>query len=518
MAIPLMPSSRVTTTILSLCILSMIVYSLSFFTHYYHPISSRPAPVGVPQPSIHPQVTPSSHSQITTTLQPQATEKPKDNGITQWQKEAEAIIKEAKSFIGSPIEAPYKEKFHDVGERIKAFREWIKFIDTAPKSEDKHTVLETVESAVGSLFPFLTNSPKRPDSKTPLTDLRASIVPGSRGIVIPAGKGTLRFAAHLIGSLQEVLKSNLTIQIVYAGDDDFPPADRERLLSRFGDVQFMDILSLIDDTTAHLATGGWAIKPFAALYAPFEEVILLDADAVFVRPPETLFLDSSYSSTGVLLFHDRLLWQHAYRERHDWWRSQIHNPSPALNTSLVWTQDYAEEGDSGVVVIDKSRLDVFMGLLHVAWQNTHAVREDITYGITYGDKETWWFGFELSGSTYAFEEHYGSMVGWFREKVDDSKARICSFVIGHVDANDEVIWYNGGLLKNKKVDQHEFGLPTHTMVDGTWEKGEFKTDMSCMVGNNMGTLSKDASWILDKSINLAKDLDAKLGLVKEDGQ
>ncbi|KZL76866.1 glycosyl transferase [Colletotrichum tofieldiae] len=444
---------------------------------------------------------------------PQHTEKPQEDSPTAWQKEADSIIREARSLIDNPIQPPYKSKFYDLGQRVKTAREWVKFLDNAPKSESSGLLLETVESAIGSFFPFIQHSPKRPDSKTPFSDLRSSIVPGSRGFVIPTGKGTMRYATHLIGSLQEILHSNMTIQIVYAGDEDLPPEDREKLHSRFSEVQFLDIFTVVDDTTLQLVKGGWAIKAFAALYAPFEEVLLSDADSVFVQVPEKLFLDPSYESTGALLFHDRLLWQHAFAERHDWWRSQIHDPSATLNKSLVWTEDYAEEGDSGVVVIDKSRLDVLMGLLHVAWQNTYDVREEVTYKITYGDKETWWFGFELSGSSYAFEKHYGAMVGWFKDKIDDTVQRICSFVIGHVDLRDELIWYNGGLLKNKKVDPQEFGLPTHTIVDGKWEKGGDRTQMSCMVGHNVKPLNKEMEWILNSSITLAQKLDKEFGFI-----
>lgn len=346
-----------------------------------------------------------------------------------------------------------------------------------------------------------------------MNDLHSSIIPGSRGIVIPTGKGTMRYATHLIGSLKEVLHSKLSIQIIYAGYDDLPAEDRGRLRSRFKEVGVLDILTVIDDATTKLEQGGWAIKAFAALYAPFEEVILLNAYCVFVQPPEKLFFDPSYSSTGALLFHDRLLWQHNFRERHDWWRSQIHEPSATLNKSLVWSEDYAEEEDSGVVVVDKSRLDVFMWLLHIAWQNTQAVRDEVTYKITYGDKESWWLGFELSGSSYSFEKHYGTMVGWPRETTEESMERICSLVVGHLDERDEVLWYNGELLKNKILDPHEFGLPTHMMVDGTWEKDAKKEDMSCVLGSTGKPLPRDVHWILNNSITLAQELDAEFGFV-----
>lgn len=416
--------------------------------------------------------------------------------------------------IADPIQPPYKSKFYELGQRTKKAREWVKFLDNAPKSENTRPLLETVESAIASFFPFIQHSPKNPDSKTPFSDLRSSIVPGSRGFVIPTGKATMRYATHLIGALQDILYCNMTIQVVYAGDEDLPLEDREKLLARFKGLQFLDVLSVVDDSTLKLVKGGWAIKAFAALYAPFEEVLLSDADSVFVQVPESLFLDPLYEQTGALLFHDRLLWQHAFAERHEWWRSQIHEPSAALNKSLVWTEDYAEEGDSGVVVVNKSRLDVLMGLLHVAWQNTYDVREEVSYKITYGDKETWWFGLELSGATYAFEKHYGSMVGWFKDKVNDSVERICSFVIGHVDVRDDLIWYNGGLLKNKKVDPKEFGLPTHTVVDGTWEKGGDRTQMSCMVGHNVKPLNMDMQWILNSSITLAQELDQHFGFIE----
>lgn len=432
---------------------------------------------------------------------------PAEQAKTSWQKEAERIIQEAKSFVEMPITPPYKYRFYETGQGTQIARRWVEFLDNTSKSEDRQVVLEAVETAVRSMHPYLQNPPQNPGRKSPFTDMYFSITPGSRGIVIPAGKGTMRYAIHPIGSLKEVLHSELSIQVIYAGDNDLPAEDRGRLRSRFKEVEFLDILTVVDDATTKLEEGGWAIKAFAALYAPFEEVILLDADCVFFQPPEKLLLDPSYSSIGALLFHDRLFWQHNFRERHDWWRSQIHEPSAILNKLLVWSEDYAEEEDSGVVVVDKSRLDVFMGLLHIPWQNTQAVRDEVTYKITCGDKKSWWLGFELSGSSYSFEKHYGTMVGWPLDKME-SIERICSFVIGHLEKRAEVLWYNGGLLKNKILDPHEFGLPTHMMVDGIWENLK-----GAMFGSTGKPLQPDVDWILNNSITLEQELDAEFGFV-----
>lgn len=86
-------------------------------------------------------------------------------------------------------------------------------------------------------------------------------------------------------------------------------------------------------------------------------------------------------------------------------------------------------------------------------------------------------------------------------------------MIGHVDIRDELIWYNGGLLKNKKVDSHEFGLPTQVMIDGIWEKGATKTDMSCMVGEMSKSLTQDMTKILNTSITLAQKVDTEFGFI-----
>jgi alpha 1,3-mannosyltransferase len=410
----------------------------------------------------------------------------------------------------SPLPPAHKDNFGKLGQRARVFREWLECLETQPASFQRETQLEDMERGAAILFPFLKDAPNGLLNKNPFNNLRSTFAQ-KRGIVIPAGASTLRYAFHLIGALTEILKTRLPIQIVYAGDDDLPEPQRELLVSRFPDVGFLDITTVLNDNHLQLGKGGWAIKPFAALVAPFEKVILLDADSVFLQKPEVMFEENAYKNTGALLFHDRLLWQHAFQDRHDWFKSQIESPSATLNKSLVWTQDYAEEADSGAVVIDKSRLDVLVGLLHVCWQNTAAVREEVTYQLTYGDKESWWLGLELTGSGYAFEDHYGSMIGWPRDR-EGTQQRICSFVIGHLDQYGAPMWYNGGLLENKKVDPNKFRLPTHWMTDGRWEKGGNRKEMSCMVGEQGRELSVEERAVISASIEIAKHLDRELKL------
>lgn len=421
-------------------------------------------------------------------------------------------VQTTKFFLNNPIQPPYKDKFWEVGQRSQQLGRWLGAVDALPpKSKQGKDVLVASEQASQDLFPFLRNTTKDPKSETPLDDLRKSYEPGSRGIIIPVGGGkeSIRFASHLIVSLRQVLHTKLPIQIAYAGDKDLSPRNRERMQALKGatDIEFLDVLSVFNDSTIRLQGGSWAIKPFALLASRFEQAILIDADAVFLQKPETLFDHAPYVNKGAYLFHDRMLWRFKFPERHAWYKDQIKQPSAEMKKSQVWLEHYSEECDSGVVVVDKSRIQVFVGLLHVAWQNTYEVRQDITYKIGHGDKETWWMGFELSGSTYEFEAHYGSIIGWGDSPHAHDVTMVCSFVIAHLDTKERLLWYNGGLLENKRESPHQYRVPSYWMTDGVWEKGATRKDMSCMGNGTTCALTDSEKTILSESINEAKKVD-----------
>jgi alpha 1,3-mannosyltransferase len=417
----------------------------------------------------------------------------------------------AKYFIDYPINSQnYADQFGELGKRVQILRSWIAEADANKNSG----IQDLVEELLITMFPFLRN-PTKPNDKAPFATLRNSFIPGSRGIVITTGVGTFRFACHLVAAIRQVHRSQLPIQVIYAGDGDLPPKYRDIMQSLVTDIEFLDILTVLDDETLKLADSGWATKSFAGLVSKFEQIILLDADSVLVQAPEVVFEQRGYKDTGALLFHDRLLWQHAFADRHKWWHKQMehHTPSPALRKSLVWMEDYAEEGDSGLVVLDKSRLGILTGLLHICWQNTYAVREEITYKITYGDKESWWFGLELSGVPFTFENHYGAIVGYRIVNESDGTERVCSFTIAHTDEDDKLLWYNGSLLKNKAIDALEFEVPSHWMMDATWEKGGSKPEISCMRGGKAQSLTAEERKILEQSVEVARRIDVSKSLL-----
>ena len=400
-----------------------------------------------------------------------------------------------------------------MGKRLQILGDWVDANQTLSGNiaSDQASVLSNhIDDAALSLLPFL-RSPSNPNDTRALSNLRQSFRPGSKGLVIPTGKLTFRYACHLISNIRDVLHSKLPIEIVYAGENDLPLDYRHFVMSLGEDIEVTDITKAVDDTSLDLPHGGWAVKAFAAVASSFEQVMVVDADAVFVQAPEVIFDNHiGYQDTGALFFHDRLLWQGAFSERHQWWEEQLkhHEPSKALKKSRVYNEGYAEECDSGLVVVDKSRLSILLGLLHACWQNSKTVREEWTYKMGYGDKESWWFGMELSGAEYTFEDHYGGIVG--ATKLEDGKTKVCGFTIGHVDEDDKLLWYNGSLLKNKAVNSTLFDIPGSWMVDGTWEKGASKPDLSCMRDEVVRNTTQAERRVLRGSVDNAKKIDVRI--------
>jgi hypothetical protein len=51
------------------------------------------------------------------------------------------------------------------------------------------------------------------------------------------------------------------------------------------------------------------------------------------------------------------------------------------------------------------------------------------------------------------------------------------------------------------------------MIDQKWHKGRSKKDMSCMAGTQANELESAEKDILARSIEVARDMDEKLGLI-----
>jgi len=129
------------------------------------------------------------------------------------------------------------------------------------------------------LFPYIRKSRQIPRSFSQLRSLYK--IP--KGIIIPCGNDQFVYAVHLIATLKHVHRTSLPIHVVYAGGDDLVPEKRAALRSIHEDVETVDILNFFDEDLVGIYGGGWAIKVFAILASPFQEVIIADADAIFMQ-------------------------------------------------------------------------------------------------------------------------------------------------------------------------------------------------------------------------------------------
>lgn len=210
-----------------------------------------------------------------------------------------------------------------------------------------------------------------------------------RGIVMSLGRSEVRFAMHFLEMLRNVHKSNLPVELYYYGDDDLPAYMREFLESSYKGVRTIDLeeLKSFDPTLAKLSRQGWALKPFALLASNFSEVMLADADVVFLTRPEEFFEVEGYKKTGTLFFHDRDHFREgASNIIHQFLDEQLGNrgPSSILSQSSFWKGKGIYEQESGIVVADKRSRAVFSALFFAAWQNTGSIRERTTYRVFWG--------------------------------------------------------------------------------------------------------------------------------------
>lgn len=240
---------------------------------------------------------------------------------------------------------------------------------------------------------------------------------GEQGIVVSGFDGYMRYLLPSIAHLRENLHCTLPIEVWHSGDE--LSQSSKRSLARFGNIVFRDIAQ---ELKVHPNVyRGWHIKPWIIHLSSFDEVILMDADAYFCEDPRILFSHPGYIETGAFFFRDRGCWyfplnsgnagldkSHSvefYLGRRQFIRSLIPSHSPWLPSDweFFWKDELptAEKPflaiyqESGCLAIDKKRHPR-------AIQNILQLNEDRnnTYRYVYGDKETYWMGFEMSQEPY----------------------------------------------------------------------------------------------------------------------
>lgn len=204
----------------------------------------------------------------------------------------------------------------------------------------------------------------------------------------------------------------------------------------------------------------------------FREAIFIDADSFFFVDPATLFQYKGYRDTGALFFKDRNLFPESKRS---WIKSVLPSPISAnVRQNRMWTGESGHMQDSGVIVVDKWRH--FIPLLLATRLNgperdgNKGEGKKGVYDMMYGDKETFWLSWEMSGSSdYVFHDGVAGTMGKLTKteldgtehEAEQSETRasnmssvaelsmVCSQQLAHFDRAGRPLWFNGGISASK---------------------------------------------------------------------
>ncbi|KAH8904857.1 hypothetical protein BR93DRAFT_929127 [Coniochaeta sp. PMI_546] len=387
-------------------------------------------------------------------------------------------------------------QFGEKGNRVSQLAQWAELLIENPSYDRR-----LFDDALVTHFPFLAGA--LASIYTPWS------IPGGNGgpqslqpsFVICAGSNNLNMASHLIRTLRRVHGSQTVIQIAYGGDDDLKPQHRQFLANLESRISFIDLLQRFPAAQRDLVGGGWAMKPFALLAAASSRAILMDADALFLSSPDSLFESHpGLRRTGTLFFHDRAM-RAGENSGPAWVEAQLEaggrQPSTYLSTeSLFYRRETWWEQESGVVALDRSNPRALLGLMFATWMNTKDVREQVTYRIFHGDKETFWLAMELSGSEYYFQPWYAGMIGTIPDaeagfNFTSDRVEVCGRHMVHLDHLGEPFWINGGVYDNKDQPERGYAELTHYLVgspDGERPEWYPNNNLACLKGTGVRAL------------------------------
>eukprot|EP00833_Pecoramyces_ruminatium_P002740 jgi/Orpsp1_1/1176772/evm.model.c7180000058937.1 len=328
-----------------------------------------------------------------------------------------------------------------------------------------------------------------------------------RGIVICTGSFHFKYAQSTIDTLRNLIKTKLPIEIFYNGVEDLNVEEQQTLLA-YPNVY----LSNIDDyfNSDIIRCKKWAIKPYAALASRFSEVILIDADAMFIRDPAELFKSRGYEETGTLFFRDRTLQKSTVNDSLAWFKEWAKDPLTETKSSRFWNGITVHEMDSSAVVINKEK--AILGLLSVCKLNEFVIREGMVYRHVHGDKETFWMGFDMARQHYYMSEQPISFIGSVQTSTysddvnNDNKGRqmLCGHIAHSLD-DGKIIFWNGHLVVDKAYN-------TTTLLDFDSYIIEKDTD------DNRKWTSNPVCYYIDDDkdiIPLAEDDKAFIEMIKE---
>lgn len=298
-----------------------------------------------------------------------------------------------------------------------------------------------------------------------------------KGIVLSIADKHVDTTIRLFRLLRS-LGNTLPIQIVYY--DDLSNEAKDTIVSAGRDefegtpaqeIWFVNVKRSIKKKYLN-KFAGFGNKILATLFNSFEEMILIDADTVLLKPPEFFFELQKYMDTGTLFFKDRSTFE--FRPATDlvFFKKLMPSTLDTVVFGIPQVTDYTLNNDlfKGLSHYMESGLVVFNHKQHftqpfiMAQLNFHHPVQ----ARVYGEKELFWLSFAFSGKPYAFNNYYAASIGELTpvsERIADVKndqtfksLEICSNHPGHINDADEhtLLWFNSGFRHCGQCDKVNF--------------------------------------------------------------
>lgn len=199
---------------------------------------------------------------------------------------------------------------------------------------------------------------------------------GDRGIVISAG-GKYADWGLVNARWTREIDPTIPIQVWHLGPEEIPARLRPHFLSL--NVELVDAYE-VRTRHWHRALKGWSIKQYAAMRAPWQMVLSLDADAFITAPPSHVLDDPDFIETGAFFCADINKCRTS-----DWAHFYAGVPPPA------------QEMESGYFAWDRTR--AWEGIKMTHWIAEHA---EVWDRHLYGDKSRPELGFGTTGTPFLF--------------------------------------------------------------------------------------------------------------------
>jgi hypothetical protein len=275
--------------------------------------------------------------------------------------------------------------------------------------------------------------------------------------------------AYLTIRLLQHWSASKPIHIFFIDEQDLGKSQQEKL-QLFPNVQLLQLSQILPPKAMEdLKPYSYSVKPLAILLAPCQRCMFLDSDAFFLTHPDNLFQRKDFIETGALFFRDRNLGNTLDVAR-EFVASFIPRPYARSGLYSEFMRGYSfHEQESGVLVVDKTRPHVVAGLAVATVLNQRAVR-DATWSVMHGDKETFWIAMEIIQGSYAFNNRRAGNLGKRQYYWMGFWQAVCGTTMVHVDDDDRLLWFNGG-LEYAKYGEKEEGVKGEPAVFEAWTVG-----------------------------------------------